>query len=1126
MKFIFKLFTLTVFVSLVSAQYYNVELGNTGEFQLITFQSSITSLEPGDEIGIFDTNGIQNSGDCSNQIGEVLVGAAVWDGSQMNISAIGSIDYCAFGGAQFGGWVEGNPLVVRIWKESTQTEYETELTFAAGTGTFGDLIIVVSEITLVEPPSEFYYNVDINSTGEFQLISFQSSITTLEPGDEIGIFDLNAVTNSGDCSNQIGELLVGAGVWDGSQLDISAIGSIDYCAFGDYQYAGWVAGNPVVVRIYKASEGVEYEANVEYLAGNGYFGDLILIVSDLTYGFVEIPGCTDPEAENYCPDCTVDDGSCEYADSAQVGNNGGTVIGEDGSVTIPQGALDEPTTITVQSVSPDVLPDAPEGMGLLGQTVAFTPHGLQFNVPVTITVPYDMDAESLILLRLDDEFDTTWEYVPGGVFQDGMASIDITSFSIYGVGSQVDCAGIPDGPNVIDDFEECCVDPSMVWYDNDGDGFGDPDISALACTEQPGWVSNGDDVDDNCFSNEFDCAGECDGSAYIDDCGICCDGSTGEECSYYNSEIDFGGAYDCAGECFGESYIDECGICDDDPDNDGLGCQLQWFTQLPPENGVSSLIIINITGGLNIYDEVGLYDKAGITNYNDCSNQIGEILVGAGIYIEEQMNVVAIGSVDNCSFGGTQLSGYVEGNPISYKAWDSSGECGEYEIPDDQVTNIVGNGVFGDIITMVNVDANRYGCMDPEGLNYDPCATAEREGDCQYFVTQTVTLGGLRWNNISFYLNPLDPAVNSIFPAEDVLIVTNDQSQFYLPGFGVNMIGNVDCTEGYMVYLNGVDDIQLNVDGYNTVPADCPIELYPLFWNNVAYQLDTPMSAVDAFSGLPILLVTDDGGNYFLPNFGVNTIDANGGLLPGKGYRVYLDGNEGATLVYPENTSLARIDGSGELRAKYEAGLSRQYLIEETGLAHPILITGIEGNVLPGDELVAYAGGMPVGAARIVDPAEPVLIVAWKGYHQYDIDLDGWDEGDQIELRLWSQTEQREMEVRMDLNNYRYDQAPLTTGRVIISDQSVVPDTYSLMPAFPNPFNPVTTISFRVPERASVLIQVYDMTGQHVAELVRDTREPGNYSVTWNAADQPSGIYFVKMIAGSYTQVQKVMLVK
>ena len=1024
MRSIFRMFSFVVLFAAVSAQYYNVEIEQTGEYQLISFQSSITGLQVGDEIGVFDTNAIMNSGNCDNEIGELLVGAGVWDGSQINISAIGSLDYCAFGGDQFAGWVDGNPVVVKIYRQSTGMEYAATVTYSIGTGSFGDLLLIVSEITIDDTPVEDYYNVDIDETGEWQLISLQTSITFLEPGDEIGIFDANAILNSGNCDNDIGELLVGAGVWDGSQLDISAIGSLDYCAFGGDQFAGWVDGNEVIVRVYEPDTETETEVAATYLIGTGHFGDLLLIISELTgdtfcddidacnYGAEE--SCWYPEDEGWC-DCEENVEDC-------FGECGGTAELDDCGVC--------------------------DGLNA------------------------DMDCSGECF---------------GDAYVDDCGICD-------GMNADMDCLGECFGDAYVDDCGVC--DGMNADMDCSGECFGDAELDDCGVCEG--------------MNADMDCSGECFGDAYEDDCDVCDDNPDND-----NEDMD------CAGVCFGNSYEDFCGVCDDDPEND---CpELVYFTDLPPETGVSSLILVNVTGGLNEYDEVGLFDAAGLINYNDCSDQYGEILVGASAYLGEQMEIVATGSVDNCAFGGVQLSGYVAGNPVDYKIWNSQDEaCGEYAIPADQVSYAVGNGVFGDIITVANLDANRYGCMDPESLNYDPCATAEMDGDCQYFTIQTLELLGLRWNNISFNVEPLDPAVENLFPADDVLIVTNDQSQFYLPGFGVNMINDVQCSEGYSVYLTGVDPLIIEVEGAMIV--DCPIDLFPLFWNNIAYHCTEAMDAADAFNGIPVLLVTDDSGNYYLPGFGVNTIDSNGGMQPGKGYRVYLEGSDPATLEYDCGASMAR--GNDYLQSQFAATQSDQYQITETGMSHPILIESIEGNVSVGDEIVAYANGDVVGAIKITDLNSSSLLVAWEGYENYNISLDGYTEGDNIELRLWSYAENTEKHVEMDLNNYHYGSTPLTTGNIIVTDELAVPENFALSAAYPNPFNPTTTVNYRIPQDSNVKVEVYAMTGQLVTELVNQNQTAGYYQITWNAGTQPSGIYFVKLTAGNFSQIQKVMLVK
>ena len=154
----YKLVFIFSFLGSIFAQdVFVVDLEETGESQLTIFQGldseggSITSLQVGDEIGIFDENAILNYNDCTNEIGELLVGAAVWDGSQLNVVSTGSVDTCPFGGVQVSGYVEGNPVIVKVWRESEQMLYNTELTWSSGTGNFGDVLQSISEITLTDP---------------------------------------------------------------------------------------------------------------------------------------------------------------------------------------------------------------------------------------------------------------------------------------------------------------------------------------------------------------------------------------------------------------------------------------------------------------------------------------------------------------------------------------------------------------------------------------------------------------------------------------------------------------------------------------------------------------------------------------------------------------------------------------------------------------------------------------------------------------------------------------------------------------------------------------------------------------------------------------------------------------
>ena len=97
---------------------------------------------------------------------------------------------------------------------------------------------------------------------------------------------------------------------------------------------------------------------------------------------------------------------------------------------------------------------------------------------------------------------------------------------------------------------------------------------------------------------------------------------------------------------------------------------------------------------------------------------------------------------------------------------------------------------------------------------------------------------------------------------------------------------------------------------------------------------------------------------------------------------------------------------------------------------------------------------------------------------------------------------------------------------VINLSDTFLPTEVSLSNAYPNPFNPVTMLTYDVPSDMTVSMGIYDVRGRLVDELVNDMREQGRYEIAWNADQHSSGVYMVKMTAGTTVKVQKIMLVK
>jgi hypothetical protein len=102
------------------------------------------------------------------------------------------------------------------------------------------------------------------------------------------------------------------------------------------------------------------------------------------------------------------------------------------------------------------------------------------------------------------------------------------------------------------------------------------------------------------------------------------------------------------------------------------------------------------------------------------------------------------------------------------------------------------------------------------------------------------------------------------------------------------------------------------------------------------------------------------------------------------------------------------------------------------------------------------------------------------------------------------------------------------TATGIPGEHPEIPRSYSLQQNFPNPFNPSTTLTFTVPggTRQAISLKVFDLLGREVAVLYQGEKEPGIYSVSFDASALSSGVYFCRLTAGQFTVVRTMMLTR
>ena len=115
----------------------------------------------------------------------------------------------------------------------------------------------------------------------------------------------------------------------------------------------------------------------------------------------------------------------------------------------------------------------------------------------------------------------------------------------------------------------------------------------------------------------------------------------------------------------------------------------------------------------------------------------------------------------------------------------------------------------------------------------------------------------------------------------------------------------------------------------------------------------------------------------------------------------------------------------------------------------------------------------------------------------------------------------------VQLSTYSKDSIDITFNLLEIRQNGKeVPKVYILNNNYPNPFNPVTKISFGILQASITRLVIYDILGREIATLINEKLEAGSYNIEWNAANCSSGIYFYRLESADFSQTKKMVLIK
>jgi hypothetical protein len=386
------------------------------------------------------------------------------------------------------------------------------------------------------------------------------------------------------------------------------------------------------------------------------------------------------------------------------------------------------------------------------------------------------------------------------------------------------------------------------------------------------------------------------------------------------------------------------------------------------------------------------------------------------------------------------------------------------------------------------------------------------------------------WNIISFNMTPDNMDMESILSGlidEGSLVKVQNEGGDAIEyvsflDLWTNNIGDMSVTEGYYVKVNTAT--VLSALG---TPVGLPLDIaLTNGWNIISYPAQNSQDALGALQGLmdegSLVKVQNEGGDAieyvsFL-DLWTNNI---GSLDPGEGY--YLKVNQATALTIDEGSATARISSTEE---KIGPVHFQPDYIGNPYLAMNLYIVDARINSNPaayGTEIGIYDNGVCVGSAVVTQSLAPesnyLSLPVSKDDPTTEI-IDGYIPGSKITVRIWD----GEREYVADVGGLVFETQGTEFMDLDINTTS--PKSYKLYANYPNPFNPTTTVSYDLSEDGEVSLIVYNILGEVVHTMVSGYQQAGSYHITWNASAYASGMYFIKLQSGDFTQINKTLLLK
>ena len=303
-------------------------------------------------------------------------------------------------------------------------------------------------------------------------------------------------------------------------------------------------------------------------------------------------------------------------------------------------------------------------------------------------------------------------------------------------------------------------------------------------------------------------------------------------------------------------------------------------------------------------------------------------------------------------------------------------------------------------------------------------------------------------------------------------------------------------------------------------------------WNWFAYLPQDTLDVNTALSSLTWITENPQTGIYdYLVGSATYIKDASGfaDFIPGFGWwgslqelrptnGYVLNASESATLIYPESSELMGSSGESGLTRNIDPHWNHDYSEDEHNGSIMIAIESDNLDIQENDQIGAFHDNQVHGTAFAIKcPINDKLVFPMM-IHSNDNDIE-------ITFKYHDGKNDKEIDLQQKITYVHDMHLNDALNPYVLSDE--MPLTYSLSDAYPNPFNPVTTINYSIADDINDLsIKIYDIRGRLVTSLHNGSMDRGNHQIIWNASESASGVYFIQMKASEHVFNKKIMLIK